>query len=47
MNELLGRSVDDRIVADFVVLAVALLTWGALFAYVVRLDRKTKRMERE
>jgi CcmD family protein len=47
LNELLGRSIGDRIAADFVVMAVALLVWGALFAYVLRLDRKTKRMERE
>ena len=46
MNELLGRSVGDRIVADFVVLAVALVTWGALFAYLVRLDRKIKGMDK-
>ncbi len=42
MSELLGRSVGDRIVADFVVMAVALLTWGAVFAYLVRLDRKLR-----
>jgi hypothetical protein len=42
LTELLGRSVGDRIVADGVVLAVALLTWSALFAYLVRLDRKFK-----
>lgn len=42
MNELLGRSVGDRIVADYVVLAVALVTWAALFAYLVRLDRKLR-----
>ncbi len=44
MSELLGRSVGDRIVADFVVMAVALLTWGAVFAYLVRLDRKLRGM---
>ena len=43
MTELLGRSVGDRIVADFVVLAVALVTWGALFAYLVRLEKLSRR----
>ena len=43
MTELLGHSVGDRIVADFVVLAVALVTWGALFAYLVRLDKLLRR----
>lgn len=46
MSELLGRSVGERIVADLVVLAVALVTWGALFAYLVRLDRKLKGIEK-
>jgi len=43
LTELLGRSVGDRIVADFVVLAVALITWGALFVYLVRLDKQFRR----
>ena len=47
MTELLGRSVGDRIVADFVVLAVALLTWGVLFAYLVRLDKTFRRDEKK
>ena len=46
MTELLGRSLGDRIVADGVVLAVALLTWGALFAYLVRLDRKLRGIDK-
>ncbi len=47
MSELLGHSVGERIVADFVVLAVALLTWAALFVYLVRLDRKLRGIERK
>ena len=47
MTELLGRSVGDRIVADFVVLAVALITWGALFAYLVRVDRSLRKTEKK
>jgi hypothetical protein len=47
LNELLGRSVGDRIVADFVVLAVALVTWGALFAYLVRLERSLREIEKK
>lgn len=42
MSELLGHSVGDRIVADWVVMAVALVTWAALFVYLVRLDRKLR-----
>ncbi len=42
MNEWLGRSVGDHIVADFVVLGVVLLLWGGLFAYAVRLDRRVR-----
>jgi CcmD family protein len=47
LSELLGHSVGDRIVADLVVLAVALVTWGALFAYLVRLDRKLRGTEKK
>jgi len=47
LNELLGHSVGDRIVADFVVLAVALVTWGALFAYLVRIDRSLRKIEKK
>jgi len=47
LTELLGRSVGDRIVADFVVLAVALVTWGALFAYLVRLERSLRKTEKK
>jgi hypothetical protein len=46
LTELLGRSVGDRIVADFVVLAVALVTWGVLFAYLVRLDNTFRRIDK-
>ena len=47
MTELLGHKVGDRIVADFVVLAVALVTWGALFAYLIRLDKSLRKIEKK
>jgi CcmD family protein len=47
LTELLGRSVGDRIVADFVVLAVALVTWGALFGYLIRLDKTLRKTEKK
>jgi CcmD family protein len=46
LSELLGHSVGERIAADFVVLAVALVTWAALFVYLVRLDRKLRGIEK-
>jgi len=47
LNELLGRTVGDRIVADFVVMAVALVTWAALFAYLVRLEKTFRKNEKK
>jgi hypothetical protein len=47
LTELLGRSVGDRIVADYVVMAVALVTWGALFAYLVRLEKTFRKTEKK
>ncbi len=44
MNELLGLSIGDRIAADFVVMGVALITWGGLFAYLVGLDKRVRKL---
>ena len=46
MNEVLGRTVGDRIVADYVVMVVALVVWGALFAYLMQLDRKVRELDK-
>lgn len=46
MNELLGRTIGDRIAADYVVMAVALITWGAVFLYLMRLDRKVRELDK-
>ena len=32
---------------NVVVLGVALLTWGVLFAYLLRLERRIRELERE
>ena len=44
MGEILGYSVGSRIVADFVVLGVALITWAGLFIYLVRLDKRVREL---
>jgi CcmD family protein len=41
---MLGFSIGERIVADYLVMGVALLTWVGLFAYLVRLDRRVKKL---
>jgi hypothetical protein len=46
VNEILGRSVGDRVVADYVVMIVALLTWCAVFFYLMRLDKKVKELDK-
>ena len=46
MNEVLGRTIGDRIVADYVVMVVALVVWGAIFLYLMRLDRKVRELEK-
>jgi len=46
VNETLGRTIGDRIVADWVVMAVALVVWGAVFLYLMRLDRKVRELEK-
>ncbi len=46
MNEVLGRTIGDRIVADYVVMVVALVVWGAIFLYLMRLDRKVRELDK-
>ncbi len=40
--ETLGRTAGQRVAADFVVMAVALLVWIGIFIYLFRLDRKVR-----
>jgi CcmD family protein len=47
MIETLGRTVGQRVAADFVVMAVALLVWVGIFFYLFRLDRKVKTLMRK
>jgi len=46
VNELLGRPIGDRIAADYVVMVVALLVWGAVFFYLMRLERKVRELDK-
>ena len=46
MNAILGRPIGDRIMADAVVMVVALLVWGAVFLYLMRLDRRVRELDR-
>ena len=46
MNGLLARPIGDRIGADWVVMVVALVVWGALFFYLMRLDRRVRELEK-
>lgn len=46
MNEVLGRTVGERIVGDYVVMVVALVVWGAVFLYLMRLDRKVRELDK-
>jgi len=46
VNETLGRTVGDRIVADYVVMIVALVVWGAIFFYLMQLDRKVRELDK-
>ena len=41
---MMGFSIGERIVADYLVMGVALLTWVGIFVYLVRLDRRVKRL---
>ena len=46
LNEVLGRTVGDRIVADYVVMVVTLLVWLGVFLYLLRLDRKVRELDK-
>ena len=46
MNELMGRPIGDRIAADYVVMLVALVVWGAVFFYLMRLERKVRELDK-
>jgi hypothetical protein len=46
VNELLGRPIGDRIAADYVVMVVALVVWGAVFFYLMRLERKVRELDK-
>jgi CcmD family protein len=43
---MLGRTVGDRIAADYVVMIVALVVWGAIFFYLMKLDRKVRELDK-
>jgi CcmD family protein len=47
MLETLGRTAGQRVAADFVVMAVALLVWVGIFFYLFRLDRKVRTLMRK
>ncbi len=42
MMQALERTSGQRVAADFVVMAVALLVWVGIFIYLFRLDRKVR-----
>ena len=46
VNAFLGRPIGDRIMADAVVMVVALVVWGALFFYLMRLDKRVRELDR-
>jgi CcmD family protein len=46
MNEALGRTIGERIAADYVVMVVALVVWGAVFLYLLRLDKKVRELDK-
>ena len=46
MNEVMGRTIGERIAADYVVMVVALVVWGAVFLYLMRLDRKVRELDK-
>jgi len=41
---MMGFSIGQRIVADYLVMGVALLTWVGVFVYLVMLDRRTRKL---
>ena len=46
VNGILARPIGDRIGADMVVMVVALVVWGALFLYLLRLDRRVRELDK-
>lgn len=46
MNGLLARPIGDRIGADMVVMVVALVVWGAVFLYLLRLDKRVRELDK-
>ncbi|HVP40314.1 MAG TPA: CcmD family protein [Candidatus Saccharimonadales bacterium] len=40
------RSLDQRIQADYVVMAASMLVWVGIFFYLMRLDRKSKELRK-
>lgn len=46
MNEVMGRTIGERIAADYVVMIVALVVWGAVFVYLMRLDQKVRELDK-
>ena len=46
MNSLLARPIGDRIGADWVVMFVALVVWGAVFFYLLRLERRVRELDK-
>jgi CcmD family protein len=41
---MMGYSIGERIVADYLVMGVALLTWIGVFVYLVRLNLRVKKL---
>jgi CcmD family protein len=46
VNEFLARPIGERIGADWVVMIVALVVWGAVFFYLLRLDRRVRELDK-
>jgi hypothetical protein len=46
LNSLLARPIGDRIGADWVVMFVALVVWGAVFLYLMRLDKRVRELDK-
>ena len=46
MNGLMARSIGDRIGADMIVMVVALVVWGAVFLYLLRLDKRVRELDK-
>lgn len=46
VNQILARPIGERIGADWVVMIVALVVWGAVFFYLMRLDRRVRELDK-